>query len=364
MAYTPPDSIFDLAPRELKQAVAEMGQPAYRAQQLSEWLYDKRSRSFEEMSNLPRGMRDKLATRFTFDPLRLEKKRVSKDGTVKFLFRLGDDRDIETVLIPSETLNAEGESKRLTLCVSTQVGCPLDCKFCATATLKLKRNLSAGEIVGQFMLAQRETGRRITNMVFMGMGEPMLNYDNVMRAVETLINPDNQVIGPKRITLSTSGIVKNIVRMADEQRPIKLAISLHALRDKLRTELMPINKRWNLRDLGRAIEYYYNKTNIPVTYEYILFDGLNDSMDDVKRLAKLARRVPSKVNVIPFHPIDFTNPTGFAAELKATTPEKFNAFIAQLRALDVTVMIRSSSGKDIEAACGQLALSNTPEIVV
>jgi 23S rRNA (adenine2503-C2)-methyltransferase len=195
------------------------------------------------------------------------------------------------------------------------------------------------------------------------MGEPMLNYDNVMNAVEIFTHPDVNLLGAKRITLSTSGLVPGIMRLADEQRGtntnIKLALSLHATTDSLRTSLMPINKKYNLQSLGNALEYYYRKTGLPVTYEYILFDGLNDSPDDARRIQRIARRIPSKVNVIPFHPIDFTHPHGLGAELRPTSPEKFQAFIQRLRDLDVTVMIRSSSGKDIHAACGQLALSNT-----
>jgi len=198
-------------------------------------------------------------------------------------------------------------------------------------------------------------------MVFMGMGEPMLNYDNVMKAVEIFTHPDLQLLGSRHITVSTAGILPGIMRMADENRSVKLAVSLHATTNVLREKLMPISKAFTLQKLGEAVEYYYRKTHKPITYEYILFEGLNDSELDVQRLARITRRVPSKVNVIPFHPIEFTNPEGFAAELQPTSKEKFQRFIAQLKHAGVTVMIRSSSGEDIDAACGQLAFSKIAE---
>jgi len=346
-----------LSVEELEELLVSFGEPKYRAVQIFRRLYQQQIRHVHEMTELPKSLRELLAERTevrAMEPVRIQH---SADGTTKFLFRLSDGREIETVLIPSETVGDDGEPKRLTLCVSTQVGCPVNCKFCATASLKLRRNLTAGEIVDQFVQAQHHSDKPITNLVFMGMGEPMLNYDNVMKAVEIFTHPEAQLLGAKRITLSTSGFVEGIKRMADEARPIKLALSLHASTNGLRTQLMPINKKWNVQSLGDALEYYYRKTRQPVTFEYILFDGLNDSDDDARRLAKFTRRVPSKVNVIPFHPIDFTEPEGLAAALKPTTPEKFQWFIGRLRELEVTVMIRSSSGKDIHAACGQLALS-------
>jgi 23S rRNA (adenine2503-C2)-methyltransferase len=349
---------------ELRTFVRELGEAEYRAAQIYSRIYDHRAESFAAMTELPASLREKLSAVATIDALPVTRLQESADGTKKFLFGLADGREIETVLIPSETTGDDGEPKRLTLCVSTQVGCAVNCKFCATASLKMKRNLSAGEIVDQFLQAQKFSEQPITNLVFMGMGEPMLNYDNVMKAVDIFTReasagaPSPAVLGAKRITLSTSGFVEGIKRMADERRSIKLALSLHATTNGLRTELMPINKKWGLTALGDALEYYYRLTKQPLTYEYILFDGLNDSDADARRLAKLTRRVPSKVNVIPFHPIDFTHPHGIAAALKPTTNEKFLWFIQRLRELDVTVMIRSSSGKDIHAACGQLALSS------
>ncbi len=349
--------LLGLSTVELEALCKELGEPAYRARQLFRWLYNKRASSFDSMTDLSHSLRGKLKERAVIGFPTIRTIQHSDDGTKKFLLVLDDEREIESVLIPSEMRDDEGESKRLTICVSTQVGCSLGCKFCATASIKMKRNLSAGEILGQLLLVQQHSDRDITNLVFMGMGEPLLNYDNVMKATDIMIHPDAELLTPRRITLSTSGVVDGIQRMADENRPIKLALSLHASTDGLRTELMPINRKWNLRLLGDTIEYYYRKTRKTVTYEYILFGGLNDSYQDAVRLAKLTRRVPSKVNVIPFHPIDFTNPTGISAELAPASAEDFDRFLGYLRSLDVTVMVRSSSGKDIHAACGQLALS-------
>lgn len=357
--------LLGLIPDELTEYCRSIGEPRYRARQIFRRLYANdasvRVADFESMTELPLALRKNLAESAQIRALELVRLQESSDGTKKFLFKLVDGREIETVLIPSETVEESGEPKRLTLCVSTQVGCPLNCQFCATASLKLKRNLTAGEILDQFLTAQQYSDKPITNLVFMGMGEPMLNYDNVMKAVQIFTHDDAQLLGPRRITLSTSGLVEGITRMADEQSPIKLALSLHATTDGLRTELMPINKKYNLQALGNALEYYYRKTGSPVTYEYILFQGINDSDEDARRLQRITRRIPSKVNVIPFHPIDFTNPQGISASLKPTSPDAFQAFIKRLRELDVTVMIRSSSGKDIHAACGQLALSNVSE---
>src|SRR5581483_9404895 len=276
----------------------------------------------------------------------------SSDGTRKFLFELADGLAIESVLIPSEMLNEEGEAKRKTLCVSTQVGCPLDCKFCATASLKLKRNLTSAEILLQIFEVERLTQEKISNLVFMGMGEPMLNYENVVRALRIITDPRTEMLGKRRVTVSTSGLPDEIRAFAREGLNVKLALSLHATTDTLRTRLMPINKKYPLPTVLAAIEDYYKITKQPVTYEYILFEGLNDTPSDAARLAKIARRVPSRVNVIPFHPIDFTHPTGVSRELRPASEANFRDFLSMLRNAGVSVFIRSSSGKDIEAACG------------
>jgi 23S rRNA (adenine2503-C2)-methyltransferase len=337
----------------------------FRAEQLYEWLYSRRARSFAEMTNLPLAIRKALEERYIIPSLTCAHVSESVDGTKKFLFTLEDSRSIETVLIPSE-IRSERTPRR-TLCVSTQVGCPLDCKFCATASLKLKRNLTIAEILLQIFEAERITGETITNLVFMGMGEPMLNYENLVRALRIITDPKTDMLGKRRVTVSTSGIPEAIRNFANEGLNVKLALSLHATTNDLRTRLMPINKKYPLEEVLAAMEEYYKTTGRPITYEYILFDTLNDSPADAMRLAKIARRVPSRVNVIPFHPIDFTNPTGFAAELRPASKEAFDRFIAALRATGVTAVVRTSSGQDIEAACGQLALAelqNSPSIPI
>jgi 23S rRNA (adenine2503-C2)-methyltransferase len=344
----------------LHQAFPEV--PKYRAKQVYKRFYAQKARSFDEMKELPIPLRAQLSGQFHFPSLALEKEVISEDGTRKFLFRLSDGFEIETVLIPSEMRDAKGLARRKTVCVSTQVGCPLDCKFCATASMKLKRNLTTAEILLQCFEVERITGERITNVVYMGMGEPMLNLDNVIRSLRILTDPELEILGAKRITVSTSGLPDEIRRFADEDTGVKLALSLHATTDDLRSKLMPINKRYPLKEILSAMEYYYQKTHIPVTYEYILFEGLNDSEADAKRLAKITRRMPSKVNVIPFHKIDFTHPEGISAELHPAAKTHFDRFISGLQALGTRVMVRSSSGEDIEAACGQLALSNLPHV--
>jgi 23S rRNA (adenine2503-C2)-methyltransferase len=343
----------------LSLTLKQNGFQSYRAKQIFQAVYGDKVASFDDISTIPKDLRTWLDEYYIFESIQLEKQQISEDGTMKFLFTLADGAKVETVLIPSEMVTFDTDTpKRRTLCISTQAGCPLGCKFCATATLKLQRNLETAEIVDQFIVAERLSGTTLTNIVFMGMGEPMLNYENVMSSVERFTMEDYRMLSPKRITLSTAGIVPGIMQMADEKRPIKLALSLHATTNGMRQKLMPIANKYSIEDLGNALEYYYRSTKIPVTFEYILFDGINDSELDVQRLARLSRRVPTKVNVIPFHEIEFTAPTGFSAELKPTSKEKFALFIQRLKTNGVQVMIRSSSGLDIDAACGQLAFSN------
>ncbi len=355
--------IGNLTSDELSTSLSALGFPSYRGKQVFHALYARKYDapfSFETISTIPLELRQILTSHFGEDhhAVQLKELHESEDGTKKMLFTLLDETAIETVLIPSEMLNEEGLPKRRTLCISTQVGCALGCAFCATATLKLKRNLATSEIVGQYMRAREICSTDITNIVFMGMGEPMLNYDHVMKAVDILTHPESGLISPKYITLSTAGIVPGIIRLADEQRSIKLALSLHGTTQGQREAIMPIANKYSLKELGDALEYYYRKTKKPVTFEYILFDGFNDTQEDVMRLAKLTRRIPSKVNVIPFHTIEFTAPEGISASLKPAPEQTFHAFIRALRQEDVTVMIRSSSGLDIDAACGQLAYSH------
>lgn len=378
---------------ELQNFAASLGDPAYRGKQLFDWLYMKEATSFDEMTSLSKGFRAKLQELATIDNIRLvEEQHSPADGTTKLLFELSDGKRIESVLIPSEPADDEeksiykpakklaGRRPRLTLCVSTQVGCPLDCAFCATATMGFLRNLTTCEIIDQVFQARRVAQKRlpayrrpmrpagITNLVYMGMGEPLMNYDNVMKSVEIIAT--GMRIAARRITVSTAGWADRIKQMADEHRKVKLAVSLHSLDDRLRTELMPVNKKFNLKQLLDAVQYYYRKTKSRVTYEYILFDGLNDQEEDLRKLVELSKAVPCKLNIVPFHSIEFlpavkyamrqagTHPNGISASLKPTPIARLERFIDRLRSAHVTVFVRSSAGEDIDAACGQLAIAN------
>jgi 23S rRNA (adenine2503-C2)-methyltransferase len=341
---------------ELKEFVKSLGEPPYRANQLFSWIYEKKAGSFKEMSDISTEFRTTLTKAAALDGLTITDRQASpNDGTLKILFELTDGKKIESVLIPPDP-QADPSERRLTLCVSTQVGCPLDCAFCATGAMGFSRNLTPGEIVDQVLQAQKLSPRRITNLVFMGMGEPMLNYGNVMTAVD-LLNDDRSLnIGAKHITISTAGYPEKIRQLADEQRGVKLALSLHSLDNDKRTALMPINKKYPVPMLLDALEYYWRATRRRPTIEYILFDGFNDTREDIKKLTAFSRRVPSKINIIPFHSIASVHPTGFAAGLRPSSPKRIREFAQSLRDDQVTVMVRRSAGKDIDAACGQLAV--------
>jgi 23S rRNA (adenine2503-C2)-methyltransferase len=352
-------NLFGFTEEALEQALGELGLEPYRARQVFYWLYNRRATDFREMLNLPKTLRTLLENRFSIAHPAIRDESDSGDSTRKFLVALYDGLNIEAVLIPSESDDPD-QRRRLTLCVSTQVGCPLNCRFCATASMKLKRNLTTGEIVGQYVAAQKSTSERITNLVFMGMGEPFLNYEAVMESVRILTHEKTGGVSAHHITISTAGLVEGIRRFADEGSNAKLAISLHATTDALRAELMPINARHPIQAILEAAEYYYRRTRKRITYEYILFEGLNDGDGDVARLVKLTRRVPSKLNLIPFHPIDAAYPEGAPLDLRPTPRASIDAFAAKLRERNVTVMLRSSSGRDINAACGQLAIQHSP----
>jgi len=361
-------SIKGLTLKELQDFVESLGEKKYRAAQLFSWMYAKGAKSFDEMSDISKEFRKVLTSGAQLDTLELERKSISPtDGTTKFLFRLNDGLMIESVLIPAQDPDSAEEEedgtdvspasdKRLTLCVSTQVGCPLDCKFCGTGTMGFLRNLTAGEIVDQVIQAQRLADRRITNLVYMGMGEPMLNYDDVMKSIDIITDDRSLNMGARHITVSTAGYADRIRQMADEGRKVKLALSLHSLDSEKRSQLMPITRKFSVEALIEALEYYYRKTRRRPTFEYIPFDGYNDTHDDVKRFVKLSKRIPCKVNLIPFHSIAFTGISGLGATLRPTPKEKMERFAQALREANITVMVRSSSGEDIEAACGQLAV--------
>ncbi len=347
---------------ELQDFAESIGEQRYRGKQLFEWLYRKRESDFTRMSSLSATIRARLASSATVDALRCVTRLTSHDdGTTKFLFELSDGRRIESVLIPPRTAfessdaRNEEEQRRLTLCVSTQVGCPLDCKFCATGTMGFSRNLTTGEIIDQLMQVSAITGRTVTNLVYMGMGEPLMNYENVMNSAAIISTAMG--IAARRITISTAGWAPNIRRLADEQRKVKLAVSLHSLNDRSRTALMPVAKKFPLPELLDAVEYYYRETRMRVTFEYILFDGWNDTEKDIRLLIATAGRIPCKINIIPFHSIAFTSPEGVAAKLAPTPPARAEEFVRTLREAHLTVFVRSSAGEDIAAACGQLAVS-------
>ena len=353
--------IKDLTLKELELYIIESGEKSFRAKQIYDAVYINRKRNFSEFSVLPSELRNKLDEQFVLDSLTPNRVQHSKDGTIKFLFDLHDNNSIESVLIPSVDFEDNKELKRNTLCVSSQVGCGLACTFCATGRLGLKRNLTAGEIVDQVIQAEHISESKITNIVFMGMGEPLQNLPNVLKAIDILTSENTKVVGRKKITVSTSGLANKINELAEIEHPVKLAISLHATTNGVRSKLMPIAEKWDLHQLREAIFDYYNKTKIPVTYEYILFDGLNNGSDDVKRLAKFVRSVPSRVNIIPFHDISFTDLSDFAKTLKPASIIQIEQFVKELRKSGVNAFVRTSSGSDIDAACGQLALSKRAE---
>ena len=331
---------------ELTAALQTLKQPAFRARQISEWLWQKGAHTFAEMTNLPLGLREQLESLYDIRPIREDKVQYSSDGTIKSRYRLHDGHLIESVLIPVP------EDQRYTVCVSSQVGCSLTCSFCATGRMKRVRNLDAAEIFDQVLLVNRQSMERfshpLTNVVYMGMGEPLLAYRNVLESVEYLTSPKGLNMSPRRITVSTAGIAKMIRQLADDQVKFNLALSLHAADDAKRDTIMPINEQNNLASLMAAIKYFYQHTQNRISYEYIAFRDFNDSLEDAAKLVKLCRHFPVKVNIIEYNPID-------GADFDKAPVDKINAFAQYLRDRDVMVTVRRSRGKDIDAACGQLA---------
>ena len=334
-------NIKDSSFRELAAFLAERKQPVYRAKQVRQWLFQKRVTAFGEMTNLPRAMQQQLEENFTVGRLQILRRAESSDGTVKFLFGLGDGTSIESVLIP--------EGQRLTLCISTQAGCGFGCAFCATAVLGLKRNLTAGEIVDQVLETSRTLSgnRRITHVVLMGMGEPLANYRQTAHALEIITDGDWGVgISPRRVTLSTVGLVPQIEKLMEQTR-VNLAISLHAPTNELRGELMPANRKYSLEQVLDCCRKLPIPRRKRITFEYVLLGGVNDSEQQARQLASLLRDIPSKVNVIPFNP----HPgSGFRRPM----PEQVERFQKILRQEGVQINVRRPRGDDIQAACGQL----------
>ena len=334
---------------QLEQHFVAAGEKKFRATQVFNWMYNNLVTSFDEMSNLPNPIRLMLDRDFTLKTLSLKTVQTSSTtGTRKYLYTTKDNHAIETVLIPDD--------KRNTLCISTQVGCPLDCKFCATGLMGFKRNLTIGEIVDQYFLTAKEVGKdKITNIVYMGMGEPLTNFDNTLASLEIFTEQHNHRVGRTRITVSTSGIADKIIALADSPLRVKLALSLHSPFDDVRSRIMPINKRYPLAETMEAIKYYSRITATNITFEYTMLKGINDRDEDVKALTKLCRSLPSKLNVIPFNSIAHMSPDGISKELEPTSLSDIMKFVQKLRDNNVTVMVRDTQGDDIAAACGQLA---------
>lgn len=333
----------------IRRLVADLGEKPYRATQLWWWLWKKGARSFDDMSDLPKDLRARLAERTVLQPLVMAEQQKSSDGTIKCAFRTWDGHVVEGVLIPSPT--------RLTACISSQIGCSLACSFCATGRLERIRNLDAQEIFDQVVLinqlAQEHHQQGLTNIVYMGMGEPLLNYANTMRSIERITAGDGLGMGARRITVSTAGIAKMIRKLAEDGAKFNLALSLHAANDAKRDRIMSINERNSLGDLKEALRYYTRVTRRPVTFEYILLRGFNDSLEDARELVRYASDVHAKVNLIEYNPID---DPGFGR----TESRDAEAFQRYLDGKGIIARIRRSRGRDIDAACGQLANKNAP----
>lgn len=346
MASTEKQDIRQLSLPSLIDLLMGLGEPKFRAKQVHEWLWKKSARSFEEMTNLSKGLRQSLSEHFTINAITLDKVQKSLDGTIKSRFKLHDNHLIESVLIPVPI------DRRYTVCVSSQVGCSLSCKFCATGRMKRLRNLDAAEIYDQVVMVNEQTleafGHPLTNIVYMGMGEPLLAYRNMMESIDLITSSEGLNMSPKRITVSTAGIAKMIKKLADDEVKFNLALSLHAADDMKRNDIMPINEQNNLAALMESLNYFYRKTRNRISYEYITFQNFNDSLEDAANLVKLCKSFPVKVNIIEYNPID-------GAPFLKSTEHQIDDFARYLREHDVMVTVRRSRGKDIDAACGQLA---------
>jgi 23S rRNA (adenine2503-C2)-methyltransferase len=337
--------IRKLSTLEIQQFLSEKGEKPFRAKQISEWIWQKSLTNFDEMTNLSLKTRQLLSESFEFQPVTIDQEQVSNDGTIKLGFRLADTNLIEGVLIPTED--------RMTACISSQVGCSLTCKFCATGYMDRKRNLEPAEIYDQVVLidqlAQKQYQMKLTNIVLMGMGEPLLNYANVLKGIDYLTSPEGLNLSPKRITLSTAGIAKMIKKLGDDEVKFNLALSLHAANDAKRNQIMPINESNSLAALKDALKYFYQKTKNKITFEYIVFNNFNDSLADAEELYRFTKHFPAKVNIIEYNPIREANYIN-------TQEDKLEKFKEYLEERGVVVNIRRSRGKDIDAACGQLAI--------
>ena len=335
--------IRNISVEELQKFCKDNNLPKFRAKQVGEWLWKKGATSFAEMTSLSKEMRDLFTVHFVINSVKIHKAERSIDGTIKYSMKLHDNQLVEGVLIPSK--------KRITACISSQVGCSLDCAFCATGTLKLERNLTAAEIYGQVFILNGESissfGKSLSNIVYMGMGEPLLNYNNMLESIELITTKKGMGMSPKRITVSTAGIAKMVKKLGDDMVKFNLAISIHSANDEKRSSLMILNDSVPLQELRDAIRYFYDKTDSRITYEYILFKEVNDSVEDAKELAKFCKVSPCKINLIQYNKVD-------GMDYAKSSNKNTETFISYLEEKHLIVNLRKSKGKDINAACGQL----------
>ncbi|MDC1211920.1 23S rRNA (adenine(2503)-C(2))-methyltransferase RlmN [bacterium] len=340
-------NLRSLSSEQIIQFFESIDQPTFRANQVDQWLWQKQAKTFDEMTNLPLSVREALDENFVINELTIAEEQVSDDGTVKCAIKLHDGMVVEAVLIPVKD--------RMTACISSQVGCSLSCAFCATGRLKRMRNLEPDEIFDQVVaikdMAKKHFNKPLSNIVYMGMGEPLLNYKNVLTSIYRITNDIGLGMAAKRITVSTAGIDKMIQRLAEDEVRFRLALSLHAANDKKRSEIMPINDQNTLDSLAKSLQQFYLKTKNRVTFEYIIFKDFNDSITDAQELVNFCKKVPGRVNIIEYNPID-------DGRFEQADPDKVDAFARHLERNGVTVNIRRSRGKDIDAACGQLANKN------
>ena len=333
-----------LTKTELRDFFVANGEKTFRGNQVYEWLWSKSAHSFDDMTNISKETRQMLEAHFVINHIKVDDMQRSSDGTVKNAVRLHDGLIVESVLIPT--------GNRTTACVSSQVGCSLDCSFCATARLKKMRNLNPDEIFDQVAAINQESllyyNHKLSNVVFMGMGEPLMNYNNVLKSIEKITSEEGLGMSPKRITVSTSGVPKMIKKLADDDVKFNLAVSLHSAIDEVRSKIMPFSKAFPLKDLKESLEYWYAKTNSRVTYEYVVWEGINDTKEAIHALVTFCKYVPCKVNLIEYNPIG-------DADFKQARPQVIDDYISILEMNDIIVNVRRSRGKDIDAACGQLA---------
>lgn len=340
-------NIRSLSLEELSEKVVALDEKTFRAKQVHEWLWKKGVAQFSEMRNIPALLKEKLEDSFSINKLKVEDVQKSEDGTIKSAFKLYDGNVVEGVLIPSKN--------RTTACISTQVGCSLSCAFCATGKLGRIRNLTADEIYDQVTAVMEQSekfqNKRLANIVYMGMGEPLLNYSETLRSINMIISKDGLGMSPSRITVSTAGIAKMIRKLGDDQVKFNLALSLHAANDKKRSEIMEINNDNSLEELSSALKYFYDKTGSRITFEYILFKDFNDSLEDAAELAEFSKVVPVKINLIEYNAVE-------GVSYSKADPARTDAFSSFLESKNMIVNVRRSRGKDIDAACGQLANKN------